>query len=59
MTACLIAGKVVSGWKVHNRSEWSLVGKGDPQKPQMFYPTADENMVIEKGDILAARCTMV
>jgi hypothetical protein len=35
------------------------VGKGDPQKPQMFYPTADDNMVIEKGDIVAARCTMV
>ncbi len=52
-------GKVVSGYKVHNRSNWELIGKRDPQKPQMFYPVNDSSMTITKGDVLAARCTMV
>ena len=54
----LLSGKVVSGWRVKNRSEWDLIGKQDPQLPQMFYPVEKE-MEIKQGDTVAARCTMV
>ncbi len=50
---------MVSGWKVENRSQWDLIGKRDPQKPQMFYPVVDKDMTIKKSNIVAARCTMV
>jgi hypothetical protein len=53
-----ILGKAVSGWRVRDKNTWKLIGKKDPQLPQMFYPVANE-MVIKKGDIVAARCTMV
>jgi len=52
-------GKVVSGWKVTNGEKWDLVGKKSPQEPQMFYPINDAEMTFTKGDVLAARCTMV
>jgi peptidylglycine monooxygenase len=55
-------GKVVSGWKVvekpNGKDQWRLIGKHDPQKPQMFYPVADPKMTIKEGDIVAARCFM-
>ena len=38
---------------------WNLIGKKSPKEPQMFYPINDSSMTITKGDILAARCTMV
>merc|ERR550534_743272 len=53
-------GKVVSGYKVTRNNyldEWTLLGKKDPQLPQMFYPIAS-NTTIRKGDRVAARCTM-
>lgn len=52
-------GRVVSGWKVQGGNRWTLLGKEDPQLPQMFYPTADPNLTLAKGDTVAARCTMV
>lgn len=56
-------GKAVSAYVVRRNGffshKWNLIGKGDPQQPQMFYPVEDPNMIIGKGDILAARCTMV
>jgi peptidylglycine monooxygenase len=52
-------GKVVSGWRVQNMSHWDLIGKRDPQKPQMFYPVADDSVTLKPGDVVAARCTMV
>lgn len=52
-------GRVVSGWKVSPNMEWTLLGKKDPQKPQMFYPVEDTSITIKSGDYLAARCTMV
>lgn len=52
-------GKVVSGWRVRDRANWDLIGKRDPQLPQMFYDINDSSMIIRKGDIIAARCTMV
>jgi len=55
-------GRVVSGYKVqrqNRRDVWTLIGKKDPQKPQMFYPIEDKSMTISRGDTVAARCTMV
>ena len=53
------AGKLVSGWRVRDNSQWTLIGKKNPQLPQMFYPVEDGSMVIRPGDVVAARCTMV
>jgi peptidylglycine monooxygenase len=50
-------GKVVSGYLVRD-GQWSLIGKKDPQLPQMFYPVDNTNMIIKNGDTVAARCTM-
>jgi len=50
-------GKVVSGYLVRNK-DWYLIGKKNPQEPQMFYPVADNSLVIRKFDMLTARCTM-
>jgi hypothetical protein len=52
-------GKVVSGWKVDSNSDWTLIGKKSPQVEQMFYPVADNSVEIKKGEVVAARCTMV
>jgi len=51
-------GKVVSGWHIRD-GKWSLIGKHDPQQPQMFYPVANKSITIEQGDGLAARCHFV
>ncbi|XP_032239436.2 peptidyl-glycine alpha-amidating monooxygenase A [Nematostella vectensis] len=48
-------GRVISGYRVQD-SKWSLLGKGDPQAPQAFYPI-DHPVTISKGDTVAARCT--
>ena len=53
------SGKVVSGWKVENSDSWELIGKKDPQQPQMFYPVAKPGLTLTRGDVVAARCTMV
>ncbi|KAG6446687.1 peptidylglycine alpha-hydroxylating monooxygenase [Manduca sexta] len=53
-------GTVVSGYVVHQKESgdvWSLLGKKNPQLPQMFYPILDTSP-IKQGDVLAARCTM-
>lgn len=49
-------GKVVTGYRIRN-GNWTLLGRRDPLKPQMFYPV-NNTEPIEQGDILAARCTM-
>ena len=54
-----ILGKVVSGWRVRNMSQWDLIGKRDPQLPQMFYPVANTSTTLMPQDVIAARCTMV
>lgn len=50
-------GKAVSGYRIRN-DEWTLLGKRDPMQPQMFYPVNNTEPIV-KGDILAARCTML
>lgn len=49
--------KVISGYRIRDK-KWTLIGKKDPQLPQMFYPTDTPNLTVKKGDIVAARCTM-
>ena len=49
----------MSGWKVTGDSEWTLIGKRSPQLAQMFYPVDNQDVTLGKGDIIAARCTMV
>jgi peptidylglycine monooxygenase len=39
-------GKVVTGWKVSPNMEWTLLGKDDPQLPQMFNPVADKTTTL-------------
>nr|QPD99035.2 putative peptidyl-glycine alpha-hydroxylating monooxygenase [Tityus serrulatus] len=52
-------GKVVSGYVIDRDSgKWKLIGKHDPLEPQMFYPVEDKRLIIQQGDVLAARCTM-
>ncbi|XP_050539819.1 peptidylglycine alpha-hydroxylating monooxygenase isoform X1 [Daktulosphaira vitifoliae] len=54
-------GKVVTGYRVRTDNKgiekWDILGKRDPLTPQMFYPI-ENNVTIEFGDRLAARCTM-
>lgn len=51
-------GLVVSGYRIEkSTNQWEMIGKGDPQKPQMFYPVK-KNIPIKQGDWVAARCTM-
>lgn len=50
-------GKVVSGYRVRG-GIWTEIGRRNPQKPQMFYPVQDSSLDIQKGDVIAARCTM-
>ena len=52
-------GRVVSGWKVSPDMSWTLLGKKDPQLPQMFYSTDKNDITMTNGDYLATRCTMV
>lgn len=56
-------GRSVAGYRVRAGDDgvqrWTLLGKRDPMRPQMFYPVADDNVTVEYGDTLAARCTMV
>lgn len=49
-------GKVVTGYRIRN-NKWTLLGRRDPMKPQMFYPVNNSEPIIA-GDTLAARCTM-
>ncbi|EFA01712.1 peptidylglycine alpha-hydroxylating monooxygenase [Tribolium castaneum] len=54
-------GQVVSGYSVRRDKSgvdhWSLLGKRNPNTPQMFYPIFNKGP-IRYGDRLAARCTM-
>lgn len=54
-------GTAVSGWKIDSNENWILIGRHDPQKPQMFYPIESDpknELTVAEGDIMAARCTM-
>jgi len=56
-------GKTVSGWLVREdpttgQDEWQLLGQRDPQLPQMFETVRNQSLIINLGDIVAARCTI-
>jgi len=54
-------GVVNSGYVIKTdasgEQHWTEIGRRSPQLPQMFFP-ASNNVTVERGDILAARCTM-
>ncbi|GMT05574.1 hypothetical protein PENTCL1PPCAC_27752, partial [Pristionchus entomophagus] len=55
-------GVDVSGWVVNEKDgvdSWTLLGRRDPQLPQMFVPVANSSLAIHKGDVVTARCIMV
>ncbi|XP_050402330.1 peptidyl-glycine alpha-amidating monooxygenase B isoform X1 [Patella vulgata] len=47
-------GRVITGYQYN--TTYHLIGKGNPQWPQAFYPTNQE-IEIKPGDSLIARCT--
>lgn len=51
----MFIGKVVSGYKVttdsSGKNTWTLLGKRDPNTPQMFYPI-EGNVTVSYGDSL-------
>lgn len=49
-------GKVVTGYHIRD-GNWTLLGRRDPLKPQMFYPVNNTEPIVQ-GDTVAARCTM-
>lgn len=50
-----LTGKVVSGYKVttdsNGKNTWTLLGRRDPNTPQMFYPI-ESNVTVKYGDSL-------
>jgi len=48
-------GVVVTGYRVRD-GKWTLIGRGDPQRPQAFYKVSNE-VNIREGDKLYGRCT--
>lgn len=51
-------GTAVTGWKIDSSGSWILIGRHDPQLPQMFYPVTNTDLTFTENDILTARCTM-
>ncbi|CAB3407921.1 unnamed protein product [Caenorhabditis bovis] len=55
-------GVDVSGWIVkedeNGDDHWTLIGRRDPQKPQMFVPVDNSSLVISQGDMVTARCIL-
>lgn len=44
------------GRKYGSGQEDRMIGVGDPQKPQMFYPVKEKDLTLKKGDSVYARC---
>lgn len=49
-------GRVISGYHVNKSNSYHMIGKGNPQWPQSFYPVS-EQVVVKPGDKLVGRCT--
>lgn len=47
--------RVITGYVVKD-GDFTEIARGDPQKPQTFYPM-ETFVQVQKGDYLAARCT--
>lgn len=49
--------RVIAGYQVNTTyNKFNMIGKGNPQWPQSFYPVKDK-IVIKPGDRLVGRCT--
>lgn len=48
-------GRVLSAYVVHG-SNWTQIGKGNPNWPQAFWPVTNNGVVIQKNDFLVAKC---
>ncbi|KAH9369776.1 hypothetical protein HPB48_011637 [Haemaphysalis longicornis] len=48
-------GRTVTAYLLHN-GHWSLLARGDPHRPQAFYPL-NRTVTVKPGDVLASRCT--
>ncbi|KAK7115903.1 peptidyl-glycine alpha-amidating monooxygenase B-like isoform X2 [Littorina saxatilis] len=48
-------GSVITGYQ-YNRTGYHMIGKGNPQWPQAFYPS-NASIEVKPGDKLVARCT--
>lgn len=49
-------GTAVGGYKLTKDGTQILIGEGDPQLPQMFYPVKNENLTLTKDDMVYAYC---
>lgn len=52
-------GTVISSYMkpAHDvQANWTLLGKGNPQWPQAFYPMTNTNIVISPNDYLVGQC---
>lgn len=49
-------GTLVSGYKLTKDGKTTLIGEGNPQLPQMFYPIKDKSLSLTKGDMVFAYC---
>jgi len=49
-------GRAVSAYRIRE-GVWTLLGVGDPRQPQSFFPIKSNDVEIQSGDYLAARCT--
>jgi len=48
-------GAVITGYRVRD-GKWTLIGRGDPQRPQAFYKVFND-VDIREGDKVYGRCT--
>ena len=48
-------GTVITGYLIRD-NHFTEIARGNPQKPQMFYPMNNE-VIVDNGDAIAARCT--
>lgn len=50
-------GRLVTGYRVRNNNEWTMLGQKSPLLPQFFYPIFNTEPILP-GDIIASRCFM-
>lgn len=50
-------GQVTAGYRIRD-GQWTEIGRKSPHLPQMFYNDTTPGLIVRRGDMLAARCTM-
>jgi hypothetical protein len=50
------SGVVITGYR-YSSEEFKMIGKGNPQWPQAFFPRVGGSIVINPGDFVSATCT--